>query len=177
MTRRWRPSRQGSLWRERPPKTRGGRVARGLATFPPARGAPAAKMRGSLPPLPPLSCGAPPRRARGGRARRSLASLFRSGRGESVPTRFQCGFPGTTWTTTARTPPSERGALGWSKSCPPWMSTPPSERWTPLRRHVLDPRRRKSSIMSRPLEAGSSCSHWSIFSMTTPRPPWRSIVS
>ena len=50
------------------PKTRGGRVARGLATFPPARGAPAAKMRGSLPPLPPLLCGATTRRARRGRA-------------------------------------------------------------------------------------------------------------
>ena len=44
----------------------GGKVAKGLATFPPARGAPAPKNRGSLPPPAPLSCGAPPRRARRG---------------------------------------------------------------------------------------------------------------
>ena len=54
---------------------------------------------------------------------------------------------------------------------PPFVSGPP------LRRHVLDPRRRKTSIIRRPLVAGSSCSHWSIFSMTTSRPPWRSTVS
>ena len=35
------------------PETRGGKVSGGLATFPPARGAPAAKNRGSLPPLAP----------------------------------------------------------------------------------------------------------------------------
>ena len=35
------------------PKTRGGKVARGLVTFPPARGAPAPKNTGSLSPLPP----------------------------------------------------------------------------------------------------------------------------
>ena len=57
------------------------------------------------------------------------------------------------------------------------MSHPPFVRWPPIRRHVLDPRRRKSSIISRPLEAGFSCSHWSIFSMTTSKPPWRSTVS
>ena len=41
---------QGSLWRERPPPLREGKVARGLATLPPARGAPAPKNWGSLPP-------------------------------------------------------------------------------------------------------------------------------
>ena len=54
---------------------------------------------------------------------------------------------------------------------------PPSERCWPIRRHALDPRRRKSSFMSRPLETGLSCSHWRIFSMTTSRPSWRSTVS
>ena len=43
--------------------------------------------------------------------------------------------------------------------------------------HRLDPQRRKSSIISRPVEVGVSWSHWSIFSMTTLRPAWRSTVS
>ena len=38
---------------------------------------------------------------------------------------------------------------------------------SPIRRHLLDPQRRKSSIISRPLEAGIFCSARSIFSMTT----------
>lgn len=45
--------RQGSLSRERPPKGGRGKVAEPLATFPPARGAPAPKNTGSLSPLPP----------------------------------------------------------------------------------------------------------------------------
>ena len=98
-----------------------------------------------------------------------------------MPTRVQCGFPGTAWTTTARASPSESGALGLLKgrttSCATYARHPPSERVTPIRRHVLDPRRRKSSIMSRPLEAGFSCSPWSIFSMTTSRRAWPSTVS
>ena len=57
------------------------------------------------------------------------------------------------------------------------VSHPPFVRWPPIRRHVLDPRRRKSSIISRPFEAGFSCSYWTIFSMTTSKPPWRSTVS
>ena len=31
--------------------------------------------------------------------------------------------------------------------------------------------------MSSPFEAGFSCSHWTTFSMTTSKPPWRSTVS
>ena len=46
-----------------------------------------------------------------------------------------------------------------------------------LRRHGRDPRRRKSSIMSRPLAAGFCWSYWTIFSVTTSKPPWPSTVS
>ena len=112
---------------------------------------------------------------------RRRTGLYPKGFGQSAPTRVQCGFPGTTWTTTARTSPSESGALGLLKgratSCATYVRHPPFVSGPPIRRHVLDPRRRKSSIISRPLEAGFSCSHWSIFSMTTLRPPWRSTVS
>ncbi len=54
------------------------------------------------------------------------------------------------------------------------MGHPPCVNGPPIRRHVLDPGRRKSSIISRPLEAGVSYSYWTTFSMTTPKPPWRS---
>ncbi len=112
---------------------------------------------------------------------RRPTGLYPIGFGQSVPTRVQCGFPGTAWTTTARASPSESGALGLlngrATTCATYARHPPFERVTPIRRHVLDPRRRKSSIMSRPLEAGFFCSHWSIFSMTTSRLAWRSTVS
>ena len=49
---RW-PSRQGSLWRERPPKRGGVVVDFGVHHLPLPGAAPAAKNRGSLPPLPP----------------------------------------------------------------------------------------------------------------------------
>ena len=65
--------------------------------------------------------------------------------------------------------PSERKALGWLKS----RATPVRHRGflggALVRLHRLDPRRRKSSIISRPLEAGVSCSTWSIFSTATLR--------
>ena len=151
---------------------------RGVDHLTPSDGASAPKMGGSLSPLPP-----PPVRRHDApcEAGRHRTALCRRRFGESLPTRFQCGFPGTTWTTTARTSPSERGALGLLKgratSCATYARHPPSERWPPIRRHGLDPQRRKSSIISRPLEAGFSCSYWTIFSMTTSKPSWRSTVS
>ena len=125
---------------------------------------------------------APRRGVRGGDTRcRRPTGLYPIGFGQSVPTHVQCGFPGTAWTTTARASPSESGALGLLKgratSCATYVRHPPFVRWSPIRRHVLDPRRRKWSIIPRPLEAGFSCSHWTIFSMTTSRLAWRSTVS
>ena len=79
-------------------------------------GAPAPKKGGSLSPPAPLSCGAPLRRAGGGPARQSLASLFRSGRGKCLSFRVQYGVSGKPHTTAARAPPSEREALGLSKT-------------------------------------------------------------
>ena len=100
---------------------RGGKVSGGLSTLPPARGAPAPKNPGSLPPLPPppvprhdALCEAADTRCR------HRTGLYPGGLGQSVPTRVQCGFPGTAWTTTARAAPSEREALRWSKACATW---------------------------------------------------------
>ena len=144
--------------------------------------APAPKNTGSLPPLPPPPVRRHDAACEGADTRcRHRTRPYPIGFGESVPTRIQCGFPGTTWTTTARTSPSERGALGLLKgratTCATSMRHPPFVSGPPLRRHVLDPQRRKSSMFRRPLEAGFTCSHWTIFSMTTSRPPRGSTVS
>ena len=75
-----------------------------------------AKNTGSLPPLPP-----PPVRRHDAPCEgldtqcRRPTGLYPIGFGQSVPTRVQCGFPGTAWTTTARARPSESGALGLLK--------------------------------------------------------------
>ena len=53
--------------------------------------APGTKKPGSLSPPAALPCGAPLRWAGRGRARQSLASLFRNGRGKSVLSRLRCG--------------------------------------------------------------------------------------
>ena len=178
---RW-PSRQGSLWRERPPR-RGG-VSGGPKGGPltPPRCRTSGQKGGVAPSTSSPSRVAPRRGVRGGDTRcRRPTGLYPIGFGQSVPTPVQCGFPGTAWTTTARTSPSESGALGLLKgratTCATYVRHPPFVRWSPIRRHVLDPRRRKSSIIPRPLEAGFSCSHWTIFSMTTSRLAWRSTVS
>ncbi len=80
-------------------------------------------------------------------------------------------------TTTARGAPSERKALGVVKS----RATPVRHQGflggALVRLHRLDSQRRKSSISPRPFEAGFSCSHWTIFSMTTSTLAWRSMVS
>ena len=103
------------MWRERPPKTRDGKVARGRATFPPARAAPAVKRRvAPSTSSPPVWRHDPPCEGVDTRCR-CRRGLYPIGFGQSVPTRVQCGFPGTTWTTTARTSPSESGALGLLK--------------------------------------------------------------
>ena len=54
---------------------------------------------------------------------------------------------------------------------------PRSERVTPLRRHLLDPQRRKSSIIPGPLVEADCSSTWSTFTTTASKPPWRSMVS
>ena len=76
----------------------------------------------------------------------------RSRRGESVPNRFQQGFPGKAPTIAARAPPSESADLSLPDACATYRSHPPFVSGACVRRHHLDPRRRKSSIISRPLE-------------------------
>ena len=126
-----------------------------LSTFTLAGGVPAPKKVGSLSPPASLPYGAPLRRAGGGPARRSLASLFRSGRGKSVLSRVQWGVGRLSLTTTARAPPSERTALRVSQSCHPSMSPPLVAGGPPLRRHLSDPQRRKSPIHHASPQAGA----------------------
>ena len=84
---------------------------------------------------------------------------------------------GEALTTAAKASPSEREALGLSNARATSTRHPLFLSGASIRRRLLHPQRRKSSIIWRPLEAGFSCSHWSIFSMTTLRPSWRSTVS
>ena len=83
-------------------------------------GASAAKKMGRSLHQHPLPCGAPTRRRAGGcgdaRGRRPTA-LYRSGLGESVPTRVQCGFPGIASTTAARAAPSDSALLWLPNAC------------------------------------------------------------
>ena len=95
-------------------------------------GASAAKRAGSLPPPAPLPCATPPRRAGGGRARRSLASLCRNARGKSVLSRVRCGVSGMPRTTTARAPPSLRDALRGAKKWAIQVGYPPFCKWPTL---------------------------------------------
>jgi len=48
---------------------------------------------------------------------------------------------------------------------------------SPIRRNLLDPRRRKSTNTSRPLAVGLSWFYGTIFSMTTSKPPSSATVS
>ena len=129
----------------------------------PARWRTSAKNRGVAPSTSSPSCAAPRRAVRGGHARgRHRTTLYRRALQESVPTRAQCGFSGTARTTTARATPSESGALGLLKgratTCATYVRHPTFVAVSPIRRHGRDPRRRKSSIISRPLRPGYSCS-------------------
>ena len=127
---------QGSLWRERPPR---GGVSGGPKGGPltPPRWRTSAKKRGVAPSTSSPSGAAPRRAVRGGDAQgRRRTALCPGGLGESVPTRFQCGFPGTTWTTAGRALPSESGTLGLLRgratTCATSVRHPSFGRWPPI---------------------------------------------
>ena len=148
---------------------------------PPARCRTSGQKGGVAPSTSSPSRAAPRRTGRGGdtpgAAPPRLSQPTRGIRANQCPIRLSRQGPDYT----SEGAPSEREALWLSKacatSCATYVRHPPFVRWPPIRRHVLDPRRRKSSIISRPFEAGFSCSYWTIFSMTTSKPPWRSTVS
>ena len=86
---------------------------------------PSQKGAGALPQPEPLPCGAPFCRAGGRHARRSLARLFSQRTREIRVVRRLIRRFGEGFDHNGEGSASERGALGLSKSCPPWMSTPP----------------------------------------------------
>ena len=170
----WWPSRQGSLWRERPPKTGGGKWwALGWAIYPSPVAHQRRKSGGRSLHFPPSRCGAPGEAGHAGRPPPRWLQPTRGIRANSCPIRLSGQGPDHS----SEGSPSEREALWWSKACATWVGHPPGVNGPPLRRHVLDPARWKSSILSRPFGAGSSCSHWTTSSMTTSKPPWPSTVS
>ena len=78
----------------------------------------------------PIPCGTTTRHARRGRGGQHRTAHYRRGLGESMPTRDQCGFPGTAWTTTARASPSDSADLQLSKSCTTYVRHPRCSRVT-----------------------------------------------
>ena len=100
---------------------RGGLIARHCARrLTLAGAAPAAQKGGSLPPPSPVSCGAPGEAGTRGAQPRYAC---RRGRGKSVPTRVQYGFPGRDLHHSGEGAPSESGALWGQKNAPPTCAT------------------------------------------------------
>ena len=165
------PSRRDHCGGKRPPEGRVNRELRSETANPP-RCRTSGQKRGVAPSTIPPSRAARRRAGRGGdrRGRRPTA-LYRRGLGESVPTRVRCGFPGIASTTAARAAPSDSAVLWLPNACTTWMRHPTLVRWPPIRRHGLDPRRRKSSIDPAPAEAAVFSSAWSIVSTTASRTP------
>ena len=132
------------------------------APSPPARWRTSAeKMRVALSTIPPLpvrrhdaSC---ERGTREAQPRFPLSQPTRGIRANPLPIRLSRQGPDHS----SEGLPSESAALWWSKACATWCATSVSHplfvSGPPLRRHVLDPRRRKSSIISRPLAGTVSC--------------------
>ena len=73
-----------------------------------------------------------------------------------MPGGRQCGLPGKACTTTARAPPSESVDSWLSRACTIQVNNLVCVAYSPIRRHELAPRRRKSSINSLPLDASVS---------------------
>ncbi len=120
----------------------------GVHHLPLPGGAPAPKNRGSLPPLPPR----PVRRHDApGEARTTQAGAALRFTAEDSGNPCQ---PASNADSRAQPGPQRRGLCplivqicSCRNRAPPACATPRSERGTPIRRHVLDPRRRKSSII------------------------------
>ena len=149
------PSRQGPLWRERPRKGEGRWWILACTTSPSPVPHQRQKYGGRSLHFLPLPCGATTRRARGWTRDAGAPRGFTpQDLGNPCQPASNAGFPGTAWTTTARASPSESGALGLLKgratSCATSVRHPPFVRWSPIRRHGRDPRRRKLSIHRAP---------------------------
>ena len=129
----------------------------------------------------PLLCGVTPRRARRGQLkpapRYALPQRIRGIRANSLPMRIpghsldHNGEGSALWERSVGVVKSVRHLMRHLMRHPPFVTV------SPIRRHVLDPQRRKSSIDPRPLGIGFSCSHWRIFFTTALKQPWRSRVS
>ena len=163
---------QGSLWRERPPFKGRVKVSFCVSPFTPTRCRTSGQKRGVAP-----STSTPLVRravAPGGRGdTRGAASL----RFVAWDAENPC-YPSSHAAFRKSPEPQRRGVrplrerrCGGQKHVTPQCHPPPSERVTPIRRHLLDPQRRKSSIIPGPLKFGFCCSNWWIFLMAASRPP------
>ena len=121
----------------------------------------------------PLPCGAAGAPCEAGPTGQRRTALYPREFGESVSTRVQWGFSGKAPTTTARASPSDSADLQLSKSCTTWVRHPTLVRWSPIRRHELDPRRRKSSIYPASVETVVFSAAWWLSTAPAGKPELR----
>ena len=130
-----------------------------MNNLPLPRGASAVKNAGSLPPLAPLSCGAPPRRARGDGQGTASFRFVASDAGNPCCHASDAVFRGSPKPQRPGLRPLREKRLWLSRVCTIQVNNLVSVEYSPIRRHLLDPQRRKSSIIPRPFDTGPSCSH------------------
>ena len=136
----------------------------------------AVKIPGSLSPPAALSCGAPVHQARRGhRCTASLRFVASDARNPCCPTSY-AAFRGSPPRHRRGLRPLRKGVVGVEimKRLGEHRCFLPV---SPIRRHLLDPQRRKPSLIRRPSNAGVSCSSCLIFLRAPSRPPWPSTVS
>ena len=129
-----------------------------LSPFTLPRAAPAAKKGGSLSPPAPLSCGAAAPGGRGTREAHPRFAFSQRTRKICVVPRLMRRFGKVSNHKGGVLCPLRERRCGCQKHVTPRCHPPPSERVTPMRRHLLDPQTRKSSIIPRSLGEPVSCS-------------------
>ena len=134
--------------------------------------APASKKGGSLPPPAPLSCGAPLRRARGDTRGAASLSFSAADAGNPCCPASDAAFRGSPPPQRGGGAPSEREALWVLKACATYVRHQVFVSGALIRRHRLDPQRRKLSTHPAPAEAASWLLSTAVPLLPLPSPRW-----
>ena len=163
---------QGSLWRERPPFKGRVKVSFCVSPFTPTQCRTSGQKRGVAPSTStPLVRRAVAPGEGGTREAQPRFALSHGTREIRVIPCPHAAFRKSPEPQRRGVRPLRERRCGGQEHVTPQCHPPPSERVTPIRRHLLDPQRRKSSIIPGPLKFGFCCSNWWIFLMAASRPP------